>query len=231
MTYTIHNLPESERPRERLLRHGVDAVSTVELLAILLGSGVKGKSVLELSREIISSFGGVKQVAEATIEELCRIKGLGQTKAVQIKAGLGLGLRAAGMEEGKRIKIDHPSDVYALLGEKLMKEKREIFAIILQDVKGYLINHAVVSIGTLRKTLVHPREVFYPAIRHHAASLILAHNHPSGDPTPSQQDIHLTEQLIQAGEMMGIPVVDHVIIGSGQFYSLRQSGMRFGNSI
>ena len=225
--YPLKQLPDSERPRERLISEGPESISTAELIAIILGSGMKGKSVLQLSQELIMHFGSLKNLAEATITELCQIRGLGQVKAVQLKAAFALGLRASKQLIPPKYRIETPLHAYHLLKDHLEAEKREVFIIILQDTKGFVINHEMISVGTLSNTLVHPREVFYPAIRHKAASIILAHNHPSGDPTPSKQDQKLTENLVNAGKMMGIPVHDHIIIGEQKFISMRENGFSF----
>jgi DNA repair protein RadC len=225
--YSIQQLPESDRPRERFLQHGPEAMSSAELIAILLGSGTQGMPVLKLAHEIVTRFGGLKQLAEATIEELCQIRGVGLAKAVQLKACFNLGLRVSKQDVSQKYRIENPLHAYHLLKDELQKETREVFVTILLDTKGGVITHLVVSIGTLSNTLVHPREVFYPAIRHKAASIILAHNHPSGDPTPSQEDYEVTKDLIRAGHLMGIPVNDHIIIGGHGYTSLRQKGMSF----
>lgn len=217
--FTIKDLPLEERPRERLMHKGADALSATELLAVLLGSGMKGKSVLHLAQEVLSHFGSLKAVEGATVEELLQIRGLGRAKAIQIKAALGLASRLS-QEPQKQISITTPQEVYDSVKDLFIKEKRELFGVLLQNSRGKMICCEIVSIGTLNKTLVHPREVFYPAIRHRAASLILIHNHPSGDPTPSKEDIEVTRSLIQVGRLMNIPVQDHVIITPGKFVSL-----------
>lgn len=222
--YSLQNLPSAERPRERLLRHGPEALSAPELLAIILGSGTKSAPVLQLSEMMIRHFGGLQQMSEATVQELCQIKGIGETKAIQLRAAFNLGMRLARNEMGQKFKIEHPIHAYNLIKDELQGEKREIFMIIMQDAKGCVLGFHTVAIGTLTQALVHPREVFYPAIRHKAFSIILVHNHPSGDLTPSKEDITLTQQLIEAGHLMGIPVNDHLIINEHAFLSLRQKG-------
>jgi DNA repair protein RadC len=227
INYSIQQLPESDRPRERLLRHGPEAMATSELLAIILGSGMRGMPVLQLAQQILMRFGTLEGLAQATVEELCKIKGLGVAKALQLKAAFSLGLRISKQFPVGRYRIEHPVHAYNLIKDELQQEKREVFVVILQDIKGFVIGHHVVSIGTLSNTLVHPREVFHPAIRHHAASIIVAHNHPSGDPTPSQQDFAITKTLIKAGQLIGIPVNDHLVIGNQSYISLRQHGVEF----
>jgi DNA repair protein RadC len=225
--YSISHLPEQERPRERLLRYGPESMSTTELIALILGSGTKTKSVLELAHELVMHFGSLDQLATATISELCQIKGIGAAKAIQIKAAFSLGLRASKQVLAPKYRIENPLHAYYLVKDEMEKEKRELFVVILQDTKGYVICHEVVAIGTLSQALVHPREVFYPAIRHKAASLILAHNHPSGDPTPSPEDHELTKLLVEAGRLMGLPIQDHLIIGHQTYTSFRQKGFVF----
>jgi DNA repair protein RadC len=222
--YSIEQLPLEERPRERLMRAGAESLSTAELVAIILGSGSKEKSVLELAHELIARFGGVRQLADATLSELMEIKGMGCVKALQLKAALNLGMRVSKQVAQSKYQIDHPLHAYNLLKDELQFEKRERFIVILQDVKGRVICHEMVSVGTLSQTLVHPREVFYPAIRHKASSVIVAHNHPSGDPTPSPQDVALTQTLVEAGRLISIPLQDHLIIGDNRYISLRQLG-------
>lgn len=226
-SYSIRSLPEEERPRERLHRYGPEAVSVAELIAILLGSGTRGRSVLQLAHEIVAHFGSLRNLSDATIAELCTIKGLGIAKAVQLKAAFNLGLRVSKQLSGPTYRIEHPLHVYNLVKEELSEEKREVLIVILLDTKGCVIIQETISIGTLSETLVHPREVFYPAIRHKAASLILVHNHPSGDPTPSKEDYDVTELLVKVGSMMSIPISDHLIIGKSGYTSLRQKGFIF----
>ena len=210
--YCIQQLPEEERPRERLIRSGAESLSTAELIAIILGSGSKSKPILQLAHEVVSRFNGLRQLAEATLTELLEIKGIGLAKAIQLKAAFNLGMRASKQVVTPKYRIEHPLHAYYLLKEELENEKRELFVVILQDVKGYVICHEVVSIGTLSQTLVHPREVFYPAIRHKAASLIVAHNHPSGDPTPSLEYLALTKVLIETGGLKPITLQRHLRI-------------------
>lgn len=220
--FSIHEMPVSERPRERLLAQGADALTIAELIAVILGSGSKSKPVLMLAQEIVAHYGTLKKLADASVEELQQIKGLGQAKAIQLKAAVCLGQRLAKEPQVPKYRIDNPAFAYHLIREELQNEKRELFVVILLDTKCALICREVVAIGTLSRTLVHPREVFYPAIRHKAASMILAHNHPSGDSTPSAEDFAVTKCLIDSGKIIGIPINDHIIIGDRGFISLRQ---------
>jgi DNA repair protein RadC len=225
--YTIKNIPEDERPRERLARHGAESLSSTELIAIVLGSGTKTQPVMEISQEIVSRFGSLRALGEATLAELCQVKGVGMAKAMQLKAAFSLGIRASRQTIAPKYRIDHPLHAYNLVKDEMEQEKRELFVVILQDARGFVICHEVISVGTLTSALVHPREVFYPAIRHKAASLILAHNHPSGDHSPSTEDYEITNNLIDVGILMNIPVYDHLIIGQGGYTSLRQRGVKF----
>ena len=227
--YSVQHLPVTERPRERMMRFGPESLSAAELIAIILGSGTKSMPVLQLAQEILIRFGSLSRLADATIEELCQIKGVGLAKAIQLRATFNLGIRASKNAILPKIKIDHPSQVYQLVKDELQHEKREHFIVILLDIKGCVICHQVVAIGTLSNALVHPREVFYPAIRHKAANLILVHNHPSGDLTPSPQDYEVTRQLIEVGQIMGMPISDHLIISERGFLSMRQQGVNFNN--
>lgn len=227
-SYSIQHLPQEDRPRERLVRFGSEALSAVELIAIILGSGTKSTPVLQLAQLLVSRFGSLEKLAEATIQELCDIKGIGQAKAVQLRAVFSLSQRLVRNGAPSKFKIEHPVHAYNLIKDELYGQTRELFIVILQDVKGCFIGHHIVAIGTLTQALVHPREVFYPAIRHKAVSIIIAHNHPSGDLTPSTQDIDLTTQLIDAGRMVGIPVNDHLIVADSGYVSLRQKTKLFG---
>lgn len=225
--YSVKQLPDSDRPRERLRNMGPDAMSTAELVAIILGSGTKAYPVLQLAQEVVTRFDSLDRLSEATVEEFCQIKGIGLAKAIQLRAAISLGMRASRKAPSSRQKVASPSQAYQIVKDMLEKEKREFFVSILLDTKGCAIRHDVVAIGTLSRTLIHPREVFYPAVRHKAASMIVAHNHPSGDPTPSEEDIEVTRTLVGVGRMMSIPINDHLIIGDSSFVSLRQQGVIF----
>lgn len=220
---SLHNIPQQDRPRERLVRHGTAALSLSELLAILLVTGTKGKSVLDLAHEIMAKFGTVSKLLEASVSELCEVKGVGKAKAIQLKAAFGIALKISEMTPPVK-KALTSQEAYHLVKDDLARQSQEILVVILKDVKGRLITHEKISIGTLSEVLVHPREVFYPAVRHKASSFILAHNHPSGDPTPSVADLELTRHLLKSSRIMGIGLEDHLIIGSDRFVSLKESG-------
>lgn len=217
-------IPPQERPRERLMRQGAESLSLVELVAILLSTGMKGKSVIELAQEIVIRFGGLSGLLGASLRELMEIKGLGRAKAIQLKAAFAIALKTSEvfLEKEKRLSSQ---DAYELVKNTLSQEKQEILMVFLKDVKGKLITYEKVSVGTLSEVLVHPREVFYPAVRHKANSLILVHNHPSGDPTPSQADVEITRHLLRSSQVMGIKMDDHLIVGKSSFVSLRERGL------
>ncbi len=215
--------PISELPRERLMRDGIDALSLQELLAILLGTGTKGKSVLILSQELLLHFGGMGGLLNASIEQLTKIKGVGKAKAILLKAAFGIALRASKEQFSPNRTVISIEDALSIAVPMIGHLKKEALLVILRDVKCRLIHHEVISVGTLSEVLVHPREVFQLAVRHGAYSLIVCHNHPSGDPTPSKADISLTFQLLESGKIMGISVADHLIIGKDNHISMKHS--------
>ncbi len=221
---TLTRLPLEERPRERLLTKGIDALSLSELIAIILGSGTKGKSVLHLAEEIISHFGDIKQLLEASVEELIEINGIGIAKAIQLKAVFGLAMRYGAHAPPLKNLIKTPQDVFELLQPSFHGRKQEVLSILLRDIKGYAFHQEIISMGTLSEVLIHPREVFYHAIRHKAHSLVIAHNHPSGNPEPSRSDIDLTKLLITSSRVVGIRLDDHLILGEGVFVSMWERG-------
>jgi DNA repair protein RadC len=217
------HLPISELPRERLMRDGIDALSLQELLAILLGTGTQGKSVLILAQELLLHFGGMEGLLNASIEELIKVKGVGQAKAILLKAAFGLALRAAKEKLPPKKLILSIQDALAIARGEIGHLKKEALLVILRDIKCRLIHYEVISVGTLSEVLVHPREVFQMAIRHGAYSIIICHNHPSGDPTPSRADIILTQQLINSAKIVGISLTDHLIIGKDCHISMKNS--------
>jgi DNA repair protein RadC len=211
-SFTVHDLPISERPRERLLKHGVAVLSQQELLALILGRGTKGESVMVTAQTLLSEFRTIKKLATASVEELTKIKGIGTAKATQIKAALELSQRMDNLDDpGPKIAVKSPDDVMKVVKNQLKGKKKEHFYVLLLDTRNHLIELDEVSKGSLDSSVVHPREVFQKAILHSAASVIFVHNHPSGDPTPSKDDIQLTKRLIEVGELMGIEVLDHII--------------------
>jgi DNA repair protein RadC len=217
-------LPMEERPRERLLSEGVDALSHVELIAIVLGSGTRGKSVIGLSREILEHFGGLERLLDASVIELMQVKGIGRAKAIQLKAVFGIALKCRKPSFATKHTITCSKHAYALAQGEIAHIPQEVLLVILRDVRGNMIHLEQVSQGTLSQVLVHPREVFYPAVRHKAHSMIIAHNHPSGDPTPSKSDFELTRALLQASHIMSIGFDDHLIVCRDRYVSLRELG-------
>lgn len=225
-SFTIHDLPVSERPRERLSKYGVDKLSAQEILAVLLGRGISGESVTVTSQRLLSRFGNLKGIAEATIEELSKVKGIGPAKASQIKAAFELAKRVKDTDEpGKKSIIKTPEDVISVLQNRLKGKKKEYFLVICLDTRGKHIKTSEVSVGSLDSSIVHPREVFKEALTASAASVIFVHNHPSGDPDPSEDDIKLTKRLADSGNILGIDVLDHVIVVDNGFKSLKREGL------
>jgi len=221
----IRELPAEERPRERLISYGADALSTAELLAVLLRTGTEQRSAVGLAEHLLAEFGNLRGVAHATIEELGKVSGIGPAKAAQIKAAIEFGRRLIAASPEERPKVRSPRDVYNLLGPSLRDEKREHFVALLLDTKNGVLRSRTVSVGDLSSSIVHPREVFAEAIRHGAASLIVSHNHPSGDPTPSPEDIAVTRRLAEAGELLGIELLDHIVLGDNRWVSLKEKGL------
>jgi DNA repair protein RadC len=225
-SFTIHDLPPSERPRERLQKLGVEALSAQEILAVILGRGVSGESVMVTAQRLLSRFENLKGIAEASVEELSQVKGIGIAKAAQIKAAFELASRLEGYAQaGKKTVVKTPEDVMGLVGVRLGGKKKEYFLALLLDTRNQLIKVAEVSVGSLDSSIVHPREVFKEAISASAAAVIFAHNHPSGDAQASPDDIKLTKRLAEAGELLGIDVLDHIVIGGKKFLSLKREGL------
>lgn len=221
-TLTIKELPADERPRERLVKYGADALSNAELLAIILRVGTQEYSAIGLAEHMLSRFGGLKGIAGASVEDLSRIKGLGTAKAAQIKAMVELGRRLAASVGHSRPTIRSPQDAAELLMPELRDEPQEHFKAVLLNNKNEVLKTRTISIGSLEASIVTPRELFREAISANSASVIIAHNHPSGDPTPSQEDINVSKRLHQAGQLVGIDVLDHLVIGDGRWVSLKE---------
>ena len=221
----IKELPSDERPREKLRDNGAQVMSNSELLAILLRSGNQDESALRLAEHLLERQGGLAGLCGATAEALEQVKGIGEAKASTVLAAIELGRRVALLEPAQRLTIKTPDDVAALLLPRFRYESREHFLAVLLSTKNHVLKTAVISIGSLNASIVHPRELFREAINCRAAAVILAHNHPSGDPTPSPEDVALTRKLVEAGSLLDIPVLDHLILGDGKFISLKEKGI------
>jgi DNA repair protein RadC len=223
---TIRDLPVSDRPRERLQRLGVEALSAQEILALILGRGISGESVMVTAQRLLSQFGGLKGIAGASLEELSKVRGIGLAKAAQIRAAIELASRVEGYSEatGKTV-VKAPEDVAGLVSGRLKDKKKEYFLAVLLDTRNQLIKVAEISVGSLDGSIVHPREVFKEAISASAAAVIFVHNHPSGDTEASEDDVQLTKRLVEAGEIVGIEVLDHIIIGGKNHASLKREGL------
>ncbi|HOF47673.1 MAG TPA: DNA repair protein RadC [Verrucomicrobiota bacterium] len=226
----IKDLPISERPRERLAQHGAESLSNADLLAILLRTGLRGQSAVSVAEQLLSRFGRLDNLARASLAEIRSVRGIGQDKAIAVKAAFTLAQRMARDMAAESPLLDTPERVADLLREDNRLYEVECFQVVLLNTRRRLMRVEKLSQGTLDTLLVHPREVFRAAIAAGAAAIVVAHNHPSGDPTPSEQDIKVTRDLIRAGQLLKIEVVDHVILGrrtaerSHDFVSLRELG-------
>lgn len=219
----VRDYPLEERPRERMIREGAEALSNQELLAILLRTGTHRESVLQLASRLLKEIGSIRRLYDISIDELMQIKGIGQAKAVQIKAGVELGRRVAQKAKEQAV-IRSPQDAAAYLIERLQLESQEKFYCLYLNTKNQVVFEKTIFVGSLNASIVHPREVYKEALKWSAASIIVAHNHPSGDPTPSHEDIQVTRRLKEAGEILGIECLDHLIIGADRYVSLKEKG-------
>ncbi len=222
---TIKDLPEDERPREKLRAHGVEQLSVGELLAIVIGSGTPTETAVGLADRLLISFGGLRGLLQAGAVELMEIRGIGLAKAAQICAALEIGRRIAVLSPEVRQAVNTPSDVSKMLMPQMRYMDKEHFQVLFLNTKNQLLGKKVVSIGSLNASIVHPRELFRESIRYGSAAVILVHNHPSGDPTPSQEDLTMTRRVAEGGRLLGIEVLDHVIIGDNRFVSLKERGL------
>lgn len=222
---TLRDVPVQDRPRERMLRFGTSSLSDSELLAVLLRTGTINESAVTLAQRVLKEASGLRNIPDMSVAEMTRIKGIGETKALQIHAGIELGRRLSLSIKGETPVIRSPGDAATLLMEDLRYLQKEHFICLFLNTKNQVIAKETLSMGSLNASLVHPREVFRAAIKRGSASLICAHNHPSGDPEPSREDIALTNRLVEAGNIIGIEVLDHIIIGDGIFVSLKEQGV------
>ncbi|WP_426448675.1 RadC family protein [Paenibacillus sp. S-38] len=221
---TLRELHLEERPRERMIHYGAEALSHAELLAILLRTGTYQESAVHVAQRLLRESGGLRSLTDMSLEQMTSIKGIGSAKALQIRAGIELGRRMARSGMNETVTIRSPQDAAALLMEDLRYLQKEHFVCLFLNTKNHVIGQETLSMGSLNASIVHPREVFRSAIKRSSASIVCAHNHPSGDPTPSPEDIALTRRLAEAGEIVGIEVLDHLVIGDRRFVSLKELG-------
>lgn len=222
----ILDMPENERPKEKLLRYGAESLSNPELLAIILRTGTKGENVLSLSQRIISEFNGLSGILNASIKEMTEIKGVKESKASQMIAIAELFKRFNTYKSFNEFKrVTSPNDVASMLYGEMGTFNQEVLKLIILNTKNEIIKIKDVFKGSLNSSLIHPREVFNEAIRNSAASIIICHNHPSGDPTPSDEDIKVTIRLKECGEIIGIKLIDHIVIGRNIYVSLKEKGI------
>ena len=227
MKTSIKHWPELERPREKLLHKGAAALTDAELLALILRTGDAGSrtSALDQGRVLLQRFGTIQALANATAKELCEVPGIGPAKAAEVQGVFELAKRYQSISLKPGDRYTSSSEVYHHYHARLRERKKEVFLALLLDSKNRLIREVCISEGSLNASIVHPREVFSPAVRESAAAVLFVHNHPSGDPAPSREDIELTQRLREAGELMGIRVLDHIVIGNGSYVSFTDRGL------
>jgi DNA repair protein RadC len=221
----ITHWPKAERPREKLLTHGATLLSDSELLAILIRTGTGNITAVDLAKKLLQDFGSLHHLAARTVQDLKRYRGLGEVKSLSLVAAFEVGRRSAVSDTLEQMRIISPADIVKRFQPLLRDMKHEVFKVLLLDSANHLIRDVTVSTGILNSSLVHPREVFSKAITEPAASIILLHNHPSGNPEPSAEDLQITRQLVEAGKIIGIPVHDHVILTSSSYTSFAERGI------
>lgn len=226
-TYTIHDLPEGERPRERMASVGPQAMSTAELLAIILRVGSGGENAVRLGERLMAEFNGLPGLARATLGELQGVKGVGLAKAAQVMAALEVGRRLMATAPQERPSISSPADAANLLMSEMAFLDQEHLRAILLDTRNRVLGIRTIYIGSLNTAVIRLAEVFRPAIRENAAALIVAHNHPSGDPSPSPEDVSVTREMVKAGKLLELRLLDHLIIGRHRYVSLKERGLGF----
>ncbi|MGX2960732.1 RadC family protein [Peribacillus sp. JNUCC 23] len=220
----IRDVPKDERPRERFIQNGPQSLSNQELLAILLRTGTKDESVIQLANRLINTFEGLRMLKDASIDEITAIKGIGEAKAIQILTAVELGKRITQLNYQDRYVIRSPEDGANYCMEEMRFLSQEHFITLYLNTKNQVLHKQTIFIGSLNASIVHPREVFKEAFRRSAASIICLHNHPSGDPSPSREDIEVTKRLVECGKIIGIELLDHIIIGEHKFVSLKEKG-------
>jgi DNA repair protein RadC len=226
---TIREFPEHQKPREKLLQRGVDSLTDAEILAILLRTGIRGCNVVELAERLLQKYGNLSHLSRCPVAELASFKGVGSVKALHLAAAFGLGTRLAA-EQVISEPLNHPEAIYQLLGAEMRRLDRESLRVVLLDTRFHLIAITEVSKGTLNESLAHPREIFKPAISHSAYAFVLVHNHPSGDPAPSDADLRLTRRIAECARVLQIQFLDHLVVGSPQenrpgYFSFKESGI------
>ncbi|PWW19643.1 DNA replication and repair protein RadC [Cytobacillus oceanisediminis] len=223
-SFLIKDFPQDERPRERFVQNGPQSLSNHELIAILLRTGTKEESVLQLSNRLLTQFEGLRLLKDASLDEITAIKGIGTAKAIQLLAAVEIGRRISNLAYDDRYIIRSPEDGANYVMNDMRFLSQEHFVCLYLNTKNQVLHKQTIFIGSLNASIVHPREVFKEAFRRSAASIICIHNHPSGDPTPSREDIEVTKRLAEAGKIIGIDVLDHLIIGENKFVSLKEKG-------
>ncbi|MTD61971.1 RadC family protein [Blautia luti] len=230
MKNIIKNLPEDQRPYEKCFYQGEDTLSDSELLAVILRSGTREQNSLSLAQTVLqymekSSYSGLMGLLHISVEDLMKIHGIGRVKAVQLKCIGELSKRIATTAARSQLSLNSPGSIAAYYMEQLRHEEQELVICMMVDVKGHFLGDKILSRGTATSSLVTPREIYIEALRRHAISLIMIHNHPSGDPSPSPEDVEITERIYQAGEILGIPLLDHIVIGDHRYCSFVETGL------
>ena len=226
-TPMIRDLMAGDRPRERLMQVGERALATSELLAIIFRTGVGGENVVRLSERLLASFGGLSGLARASVTELQSVKGIGPAKAVEVKAALELGRRLLASAPEQRSRVSSPADAANLLMSEMALLEQEHLRLVLLDTRNQVLATPNVYVGSLNTSVIRVGELFRHAIKENAAAMIVAHNHPSGDPSPSPEDVRVTKQIVSAGQILDVDVLDHLVIGHGRFVSLKERGLGF----
>lgn len=221
----INDIPQNERPMEKLLRYGSDDLSNAELLAVLLRSGTRGENIISISTRLLSDVGGLDGLLHINLEDVKKIKGIKDVKACQIMAMMELFKRFRTLKSVNEFKVSSPKDISELLINEMNNLNQEVLKLILLNTKNTVIGVKDVFKGSLNSSIVHPREIFREAVQRGSANIIICHNHPSGDPTPSKEDINITLRIKQCGDLMGIVLLDHIIIGNNNYISLKEKGI------
>lgn len=220
----IRDYPKDERPRERFIHYGPESLSNQELIALMLRTGTKEESVLQLSNRLLTHFEGLRLLKDATLDEITSIKGIGKAKAIQVLASIELGRRISNLQHDDRYVIRSPEDGAKYVMNDMRFLSQEHFVTLYLNTKNQVLHKKTIFIGSLNASIVHPREIYKEALRRSAASIVCVHNHPSGDPSPSREDIEVTRRIVECGKILGIELLDHLIIGENKFVSLKEKG-------